>query len=282
MVYSQNSLELDPFGTGGQRQPVFRTSGLLQWQLQKTIPPERAEQLKELIAVLCGLTMALAGFGRTWRRPDHRLFKPTYKTTPIGCHWQWLNQDELPKGLHVQSGKDLEALLQRSRRVAKRWLGAEGGKLASWREVMAPGRMRVWVKVADGAAEATVVHWLHEPSLKRSDLTGRVRNSRIDALPTRVGSIWNRLLPIVGGQAALRGATASATARPARRPTPGQQGPQGESQAVYAPHGGPFLESVVVFPPRRPNGELTPESKAFVERLGQAGFTELDWSDPSV
>jgi hypothetical protein len=51
---------------------------------------------------------------------------------------------------------------------------------------------------------------------------------------------------------------------------------------VYTPHGGPFLESVVVFPLRRPNGELTPESKAFLARLKKEGFTELDWSDPSV
>lgn len=279
MVYSQNSLELDQFGTGGQRQPVFRTSGLLQWRLQKTIPLEKAEQLKELIAVLCGLTMALAGFGRTWRRPDHRLFKSKYKTTPIGCHWQWLNPSQLPEGIHVQSGKDLEALLQRSRRVAQRWLGSEGGNLPTWREVMAPERMKVWVKVAESSADATVIHWFHEDSLKRSDLTGRVRDVRIDQLPTRVGSIWNRLLPIVGSQAALRGSTASATARPARRPTPGQQGPQAEHQAVYTPHGGPFLESVVVFPLRRPNGELTPESKAFLARLEKEGFTELDWSE---
>lgn len=281
MVYTQNTLKLDQYGNGGQRQPVFRTTGILKWYLQKKTTPEREKQLKELIAVLCGLTMALAGFGRTWRRPDHRIFKPSYKITPIGCHWQWLNPNELPEGIHVQSGQELAALLQRGRRLAKKWLNSEGGNLPHWREVMAPERMKVWVKIADSPADATVIHWFHAASLKRSDLAGRVRNGRIDTLPTRVGCIWNRLLPIVGGQTEMRGSIASATARPVRRLTPANQGPQGVNQAAYEPHGGPFLESVVVFPMRGRDGELTQGSNAFLKKLREAGFTELNWSDPS-
>jgi len=279
MAYTHSMLQLDG--------PVFTTSGLLQWRVQRAVAAgESEETLRKLLAALHGLTMALAGFGRTWRRPDHRIFKPRYTRTPIGCHWQWLDSGALPKGIHVQSGRDLERLLREARGLARQWLGIPGSTpfvLPPWREVMAPERMMVWVREASRAEDAKVIHWFHEAPLKRSDLTGRLQNQRIDDLPTRVGRIWNRLLPLDGGpQAPAQGSIASAMARPVRRSAPNAAAPPASrSQAVYEPHRGRFLETVVLFPIFSPDGSLANESHAFVNRLESTGFTQLDWSDSS-
>ena len=279
MAYTHSMLQLD--------RPVFRTSGLLQWRVQRAFAAgESEEALRKLLAALHGLTMALAGFGRTWRRPDHRIFKPRYTRTPIGCHWQWLDSGALPEGIQVQSGRDLERLLREARGLARQWLGIHGSTpfvLPPWREVMAPERMMVWVREASSAADAKVIHWFHVPPLKRSDLTGRLQNKQIDDLPTRVGRIWNRLLSLDGGpQAPAQGSLASAMARPVRRSAPNTAALHASrSQAVYEPHRGRFLETVVLFPIFSSDGSLSNESHAFVNRLETTGFIQVDWSDPS-
>ena len=291
MAYTHSTLQVELFGSGNQSQPVFRTSGLLQWRLQRTFANgESEDMLRRLVAALHGLTMALAGFGRSWRRPDHRIFRPSYRKTPIGCHWQWLNPSALPKGIHVQSGRDLEVLLREARGLASQWLGITGStmpNLPPWREVMAPERMMVWVREAASADDAKVIHWFHEQPLKRSDLAGRLKNnSQLDSRPTRIGRIWNRLLPLEGGQAPAQGSIASAMARPVRRSAPAGATLQHGNQlhAFYEPHRGRFLETVVFFPIDKTdeNGEpvLTGESGWFVERLLNTGFTQLIWDDP--
>jgi hypothetical protein len=148
---------------------------------------------------------------------------------------------------------------------------------------MAPERMMVWVREASSAADAKVIHWFHVPPLKRSDLTGRLQNKQIDDLPTRVGRIWNRLLPLDGGpQAPAQGSLASAMARPVRRSAPNTAALHASrSQAVYEPHRGRFLETVVLFPIFSSDGSLSNESHAFVNRLETTGFIQVDWSDPS-
>lgn len=285
MAYTHSMLQVDEFGAAGQRQPVFTTSGLLQWRVQRPFAKgESEETLRKLLAALHGLTMALAGFGRTWRRPDHRIFKPGYTRTPIGCHWQWLDSGALPQGIHVQSGRDLERLLREARGLAREWLGIRGSTpvdLPPWREVISPERMMVWVREASHAEDAKVIHWFHQPPLKRSDLTGRLQNQRIDDLPTRVGRIWNRLLPLDGGpQAPAQGSIASAMARPVRSSAPNTAAPPGSrTQAVYEPHRGRFLETVVLFPIFSHDRSLANVSHAFVNRLESTGFTPLDWRD---
>ena len=152
---------------------------------------------------------------------------------------------------------------------------------------MAPERMMVWVREAASADDAKVIHWFHEQPLKRSDLAGRLKNnSQLDSRPTRIGRIWNRLLPLEGGQAPAQGSIASAMARPVRRSAPAGATLQHGNQlhAFYEPHRGRFLETVVFFPIDKTdeNGEpvLTGESGWFVERLLNTGFTQLIWDDP--
>jgi CRISPR-associated protein Cmr6 len=274
-AYTESTVDLGSHGRGGWEQPIYATSGQLQWRLTKACRPEEEQLLADLLAALHGLTMSLGGFGRGWRRPDHRIFFPDYGKTPIGCHWQWRNPASLPPMIKVQSAADLSRLLTHSRTLAERWLKANArqvGGPASWREVIHPQKMWIWSRRASGPLDAVVIHWFHRPKdgetardprdLRKCDLAGRVN---------QVGRIWNRLLPL-DGDAPPRGASqpaanplarpnaalarpGSATARPAAgvmaRPSTGSHAapPRGEVSISHWP--GEYLESVVLFPEQR-------------------------------
>jgi CRISPR-associated protein Cmr6 len=281
-AYTDAVVDLATYGRGGWVQPIYATSGQLQWRLTRTPGSrETTELLTELLVSLHGLTMSLGGFGRGWRRPDHRIFDPNYGKTPIGCHWQWRNVDKLPSWIDVQSAPDLARLLQRSRHVATRWLEATGQQCqgsAPWREVFDPRQMRIWTRRADDSAGAKAIHWFHQPrdgeprrdarDLRKSDLAGKMN---------QVGLIWNRMLPLlerVEKTAALAAApVANPTARlgggPLARPAAAAQarpgaavarpaGPSGPNhyeqssrrgQASIHAHSGAYLEILVLHSP---------------------------------
>jgi CRISPR-associated protein Cmr6 len=225
-AYTEPEVNLGSYGQGSWEQPIYATSGLLQWRLMRAASRgEDPALLNELLAALHGLTMAMAGYGRGWRRPDHRIFLSDYGRTPIGCHWQWSDPAQLPPWIHVQSPSELTQLLQRSQKLASRWLqatAASPGQPASWREVIHPQRMRIWTREASDPLDARAIEWFHwEPrsgssdqppdarEIKRTDLAGRVN---------QVGRIWNRMLPLIntsegsGGPSTPMGS--SSTARP--------------------------------------------------------------------
>ncbi|WP_411872052.1 RAMP superfamily CRISPR-associated protein [Vulcanococcus limneticus] len=221
--YTSSATSLGSYGRGTWAQPVYATSGQLQWRQARPLRAgEDPELLAALLGQLHGLVVSLGGFGRSWRRPDHRIFLPDYGKTPIGCHWQWLEAERLPQGLHVQSSQDLERLLQQARASARRWLSAtkhKTGQPAPWREVLAPGRVGIWTRRASDPTDAEVIRWFHhEPErdrqgqadprdLKKTDLAGRMNH---------VGRIWNRLLPLTDQTAPSSGA--SPVGGPSSRP----------------------------------------------------------------
>lgn len=268
-AYTDATTELGSYGRGSWQQPTYATSGILQWRLMRRCRDgENKELLGELLAALHGITMSLGGFGKGWRRPDHSIFYPGYGKTPIGCHWQWRDPNQLPPWVHVQSSADLVELLQRSRQLAARWLEAIGRKSpgqALWRELIHPQTMRIWTRRASDAGDAKVVNWFHH-ELKGTVLGGKV---------SQVGRLWNRLLPL----AAPMARPAKPLARPAAVARPGgsrQPPAPPRGQVSIAVHQGAFLESLVLFP-----GQL-PESTAFIQLMNQgkgaeAGFRAINF-----
>ncbi|MCS5691272.1 hypothetical protein NZK33_04630 [Cyanobium sp. FGCU-6] len=311
-AYTDTHSELGSSGRGSWEQPIYATSGRLQWRCMRRCRKGEDEALAaELLAALHGITMSLGGFGKSWRRPDHRIFLPDYGKTPIGCHWQWREPENLPGWIDVQSSADLIQLLQKSRNVAGRWLAATGqrsGGSARWRELIDPGQMSIWIRRAKDPSDAEAVHWFHEPregeprrdarDLRKSELAGKVN---------QVGLIWNRLLPLreQGGRQSTSpvsrpaspmsrpgGATsrpANPTSRPAggamSRPSPARQAssaPRGD--VSIAAHAGAYLESLVLHGcSLNANTQLREQHKqlvALLDRGGGAGFTRLVWSQP--
>ena len=222
-AYTDATVDPGSYGEGNWAQPIYATAGQLQWRLTRSPGSNDSQELlADLLAALHGLTMSLGGFGRGWRRPDHRIFHPKYGKTPIGCHWQWRETASLPAWIHVQSAQDLARLLERARKLGARWLEKSGFRLADpapWREVLHPECMRIWSRVATDPRDAVVIKWFHwapgsggmdQPEdpreLKGTDLGGRVN---------QVGRIWNRLLPLGGSSPATSARTTSPMARPA-------------------------------------------------------------------
>jgi CRISPR-associated protein Cmr6 len=310
-AYTDAMVELGSSGRGNWAQPIYATSGQLQWRLTRSPGSNDSQELlAELLAALHGLTMSLGGFGRGWRRPDHRIFDPEYGKTPIGCHWQWRETASLPAWIHVQSAQDLAQLLLRAQKLAARWLqktDVRVGDVAPWREVLHPQRMLIWTRTASDPLDAVAIDWFHwapgsggpdrrkDPrELKGTDLAGRVN---------QVGRIWNRLLPILGTDQAnaspsvaeQAGATArpgAAMARPANpmarpgaatsRPSAGAMArPSAPNSRPPAPRGevsiaappGRFLETLVLFPE-------TTVSRSFIDLMDHgagADFKRLTW-----
>lgn len=278
-AYTNASTELGSYGKGSWQQPTYATSGRLHWRLMRRCRAGESEALlADLLTALHGLTMSLGGFGKGWRRPDHSIFFSTYDKTPIGCHWQWQDVEHLPTWIHVQSSADLAHLLKRARDLAIRWLDATGahpGGPARWREVIHPQMMRIWTRRASNPDDAEAVRWFHG-ELKGTALGGKVN---------QVGRLWNRLLPLLEGQASGVASTgarqASPMARPAANPFARPAGSSRPGSARQAPptprgavsiavHTGPFLESLVLFPEQR-------ESLAFIKQMesgkgAEAGF----------
>jgi CRISPR-associated protein Cmr6 len=286
-AYADPKFELGIHGLGNWKQPVYASSGHLQWHLARRLgPDENQELLQELLAVLHGLTMALGGFGRGWRRPDHRIFLPEYyqqrdkndkliAKPPIGCHWEWRDYESLPAVLQVRSHEDLASLLVKSREVAKRWLIATNQAITSsapWREVIDPERMLIWTRETSNTDDAEAIHWFHQPKdgaprrdprdLRKSDLAGKMG---------QVSRIWNRLLPLSANEEEPAVARpGAATARPgaaATRPA----APATTAWMNYSK--GPFLESLVLFPEE----DLSPDFIAMMDSGAAAEFSRLNW-----
>ncbi|MFN7678096.1 MAG: RAMP superfamily CRISPR-associated protein [Cyanobacteriota bacterium] len=305
-AYTDATWELGSFGWTNNRQPTYATTGRLQWrQARRCEQGEDEALLAELLAALHGLTMGLGGFGRSWRRPDHRIFFPRYDKTPIGCHWQWRNADSLPSWLHVQSPEALARLLRQARAVARRWLEATGqpiGEPAPWREVIHPARMRIWTRRASEPTDAQAVAWFHREA-SSGDGAGQagdprdLKHSELAGQMNQVGLIWNRLLPLHtpadhAGQAKPAPAAAP-LARPAN-PTSRPPNPKARSTATRQPaplakgdvsisaHPGAYLESLVL---HSLLGGGHPEARlhhqrfiAAMDRGANVNFRPLEWS----
>jgi CRISPR-associated protein Cmr6 len=307
-AYTDATWEIGSSGWPNYSQPTYATSGRLQWrQMRPYAKGEDAALVAEILRALHGLTMSLGGFGRGWRRPDHRIFWPGYDKMQIGCHWQWRDVASLPPSIHIQSPEALAQLLRQSRRLACEWLRAVGqpiGGPAPWREVIHPQQMRIWTRPATNPSDAEAVAWFHKSpedrqasgeqndpcNLKRTILAGQMN---------QVGLIWNRLLPLLEPGDPAQIATPARPANPLARPAPAAvarppavmarpgaarqpaRAPQGS--VSIAAHQGAYLESLVLHSlPADARPEARRLHSAFVAEMNcgaGAHFTPLEWAD---
>lgn len=93
MMFRTLATDIQEFGSGAYKVPTYQVEGELNWFVTRTLPVVEQEALKELVRHLLQFVMVFGGFGKAWRRADHRLFFEEYYDEPnplIGCHWQWL------------------------------------------------------------------------------------------------------------------------------------------------------------------------------------------------
>jgi CRISPR-associated protein Cmr6 len=210
--FQRSRLALPPFQAGSSyEQPAYEVEGELSLILARPLTdPTQEETLKKLLAKLMQFAMVLGGFGKSWRRADHRLFFEDYyeddRCKPlIGCHWEWVGNRALMTDVQVRSLEKLGEFLDKVRETAIAWMRLQQeepqpDRGADWRESWHPDRVQVWGRVAKSQEDSEAIRWLHQPyqakipgvrsegSIYRSSLTGQVG---------QVGRLWHRMYPLV-------------------------------------------------------------------------------------
>jgi CRISPR-associated protein Cmr6 len=157
--------------------------------------------------------MLFGGFGKSWRRSDHRLFYEEYyqgnRSKPlIGCHWQWGNKS-LGNAVRVSSLNHVAPFINKVREIASEWMRLnrvepDENQYSDWREAWHPENVQVWGRLTEGE-DAEAIKWLHQPyqranrqfrevekSIKGSSITGQISRQI-----TQIGRLWHRMYPVV-------------------------------------------------------------------------------------
>lgn len=287
--------------------PVYTGSGRLQWSMNSVSRPLGSEEVATitiLLEALHGLVMTLGGYGKGWRRIDHQFFGKSlsengYKKAPIGCHWQWLDHENLPARLKVNSAADIQNLLVTARDCALKRLGPQARRsIADWQEVIHPDRMYIWTREAKDPADSRAMAWLHAKKntttslphalqLHRSELAGRLIDKRFNDGPTCVSRIWHRLSPLQERQETKRAedSRAQQTSSSAAFQRPSRGGVSTSRLSQQSSHSfwnGPFLECFVLFPidQRSEHRNFVKGAEGLIQELNRgagADFERLYW-----
>lgn len=246
----------------GYGEPTYRAKGILRWLTTQSIPDAKAKSLLKLIKVLTRFAMLFGGFGKSWRRVDHRLFYEEYyegrqKKPLIGCHWQWRDKS-LDKFNLIVNPKQVAGFINNAQTVAEEWMQQEGvtpqhRKHADWREAWHKDNVQVWGRIAQNKEDSMAIPWFHgayrpaireinqaEGSIYRTDLTGRM---------SQISRIWHRMYPL---------------ARKLKNPQPKQP-------EYKLPPNPQYLELITIFPDR---SKICDEFLEFL-RSDSSNFSQL-------
>jgi len=213
--FEQSHLKLYPFGQDPYEQDVYDVEGNLLWVLTRDLPNNPKNTLIRLIQALMRFSMLFGGFGKSWRRADHRLFYPDYykrgSKPIIGCHWRWTSETHHLHNLsHEDFAETVAQFITDVRRKAVAWLSTQSlgtgtnGYASKWREVWHKDTVEVWGRIASDFTNSEAIHWFHKPYLRgnnrlpkeqcsiyQSTLTGGYFNNKM-----HIGRIWHRLYPL--------------------------------------------------------------------------------------
>jgi CRISPR-associated protein Cmr6 len=196
MAFHDTRLELGEFGQGSYAQPTYSVEGDLLWMLTRDLPDKQKQALTKLIEALTRFAMVFGGFGKSWRRADHRLVYPEYYDQGykplIGCHWEWSGKRSQIRDVRVRKLEKVGDFIEEVRQIAREWMELQSitpqpGNYANWREAWHPDNVQVWGRETDGIEDSEAVKWLHGPyreaipsagipegSIYRSSVTGRM------------------------------------------------------------------------------------------------------------
>ncbi len=168
-----------------------------------TLAGRCSENERQFLALLIKFSMLLGGFGRSWRRSDHKLFYPAYrKDILIGCHWIFQKSFQLEEYcITVNDGKlnnikkFLSDLPDTVRGYFPQYIksGTTGPYVETWRESWHPKNVQVWARIAEGREDSRAIEWFHRDNIKRTDLTGYVD---VDSGKRKISQIWHRMYPL--------------------------------------------------------------------------------------
>ena len=210
MAFDTTGLELGTHGSGSYEQPTYDVKGTLRWLLTQPIEETQRKALTLLIESFTRFSMLFGGFGKSWRRADHRLFYPDYYEQGskwlIGCHWQWSGSRALVRENRVRRLPQVSELIENVRTAATDWMrlqeiAVQPNLRADWREAWHPDTVQVWGRLAEDGEDSEAIGWLHGPyqranrSLRTSEQT--IKQTSVTGSLGKIGRLWHRMYPWV-------------------------------------------------------------------------------------
>ncbi len=212
MAFRDTALDIDLFGQGNWAVPSYKVEGSLSWLLTQKLSENERKTLVAFIKALSRFAMLLGGFGKSWRRSDHRLFFPEYYDSEnpkslIGCHWQYTGERCLTQDSSVRKLEDVGTFINKVQQVAKDWMLLQkvtpnpNKYASSWREAWHPEKVQVWGRLASDAEECEAIRWLHKPyreALRNAGIrAGSIYKTSVTGQVGNIGRIWHRMYPVV-------------------------------------------------------------------------------------
>ena len=204
LAFQTADLELGTFGQNGYEQPTYKVEGDVIWSLTRPLPDEEKTALQNLVTDLMWFAMVLGGFGKSWRRADHRLFydNDDYEKL-IGCHWQWAGDIDRKNALRIWNPKKVGGFIDSVLETAKVWMQLRGKTLtpnrhADWREAWHPSYVQVWGRIAQTRDECVAISWLHEPyqkAISRGERNKSIKATSVTGRIGQIGRLWHRMYP---------------------------------------------------------------------------------------
>ncbi|NJK74437.1 MAG: RAMP superfamily protein [Microcoleus sp. SU_5_6] len=205
-----NTANLKPgtFGTNGYEQPTYEVEGDVIWSLTRSLPnDEQTAALQKIVTDLMWFAMVLGGFGKSWRRADHRLFFENEDDEEynklIGCHWQWAGEIDRKNALRIWNPKKVGGFIDSVRETAKIWMLLRGvtptpDYHADWRESWHPSNVQVWGRIAQTRDECQAIYWLHKPyqrGIVRGERDKSIKATSVTGKLGEIGHLWHRMYP---------------------------------------------------------------------------------------
>ena len=178
---------------------MYNAKGEVNWQLTGSLEPDKTLALKQLLTGLTHFAMTFGGFGRSWRRADHRLFFKEYDKVQIGCHWKWADDRDLQRDYSWHVGKldRVKPQLEKLEAAARTWMELQQVSTAPpvvlWRETWHPSNVQVWGRIAIDINNSRAIKWFHQPYID----SGTIYKSSLTGKMGQVGKIWHRMYPVI-------------------------------------------------------------------------------------
>lgn len=206
--FRESKLEIKSAGSGSYAQPAYSVEGKLTWFLNRPLDNANQEnELTNLVANLMRFAMSVGGFGKSWRRADHRLFFDDTYEKLIGCHWQWLDEESQLRNTKFASVERITPFLNKVRATAREWIELQGITVRpnqwakDWREAWHPSNVQVWSRLASDAENSVALHWFHSPyqsAVKAIQVEGSIYKTPFTGKIGTISRIIHRMYPLIG------------------------------------------------------------------------------------
>lgn len=160
-----------------------------------------SQKEEEFLTMLIKFSLLLGGFGKSWRRVNHKMFYPSYfdknNKPMIGCHWCFSKPSRAHKYCITAPDEKLNNIKSFLSSIPENTrnyfnLPVVNNHVNNWREVWHPQKVQVWGRVADSRFNSKAVKWLHRDDFKESELAGKIGGRN----PSQVSWVWHRMYPL--------------------------------------------------------------------------------------